>query len=87
MGMAWKLPLKVEPDGGVSDYVYKLLLSAFETYIRIKQMNAKVICNTTNLLFKRVNIFMNNMSNITKLFQHLLQESEIDFKVTVCNPI
>ncbi len=69
MAMARQLPLKMGPDGGVSDNGFKLL-----------ELTSK--CQS-NLQKKQV---MNNTSITRRLFEQLLQELEINFKATVCNP-
>ncbi len=86
-GMDGQSPLKMDPDGGVPHNVFKILLTAFETFIQIKQINGETNCNTQNLLSQCVNKTMNNISNTSRLLQRLLSKSVIDFKVTVSDPI
>ncbi len=64
-GMVGEYPLKMGPDGGIQNEVFKLLLTAFETFVRMKQIKRETNLNTTNLLSKRVNKTMNNLSNMT----------------------
>ncbi len=70
------------PDRGVHNDMFKLLLTAFETLVRIKQINGERNLNTTNLLSQCVNNTMNN-SNFAKAFSHII----IELEVTVSDPV
>ena len=86
-GMAGQSLLKMGPDGGVPCNVFKLLLTAFETFVQIKQINGETNCNTMNLLFQHIKKAMKNISTTSCLLQRLLSKSAIDFKATVSDPI
>ncbi len=49
-GMVGQSPLKMGPDGGIQNDVFKLLLTAFETFVEINQINGETKFNTINLL-------------------------------------
>lgn len=75
-GIAGKSLLKMGPDGDVPDDVFKLLLTSFKTFERMKQINGEMNCNTTNLLSQHMKKTINNMSNKTYLLQRLLRQSK-----------
>ncbi len=86
-GMIGVSPLKMGPDGGVPDNHFKLLLTAFETYIRISQINGETFNNTANKLTTRVNATMNHITKGPRLFHRLMRESAINFRATISNPV
>ncbi len=80
-------PLKMGLDGGIHKDVFKLLLTAFKTFVKMKQINGETKFNTTNLLSQQVNKMMNNLSNTTQISKRLLHASLIDFIETVSDPV
>ncbi len=40
-GMVGQSPLKMQPGGGIQKDVFKLQLTVFETFVRIKKINAE----------------------------------------------
>ncbi len=84
--MAGASPLKCGPDGGISAKDFKVLVTAYETYVRIKQVNAEVHGNNHTLLSKQVNNTKCNGSKLTCLLKRLQKASTIHFQAGVANP-
>ncbi len=72
-------PMKRSPDGGVSRDDFKILLTAYESYVRIKQIHAESYGNNQKLLARHVNNAMDNGSNTDGLFHRLQKECTTDF--------
>ncbi len=85
VGDSWagKFPLKMRPDGGVLNNLFKILLTAFETFVRIIKLNGNKGENTAKFLSYWMNQAMNNISSSQQIFQLLMNETNIDFKATI----
>ncbi len=73
--MAGASPLRCSPDGGISAEDFKILLTAYESYLRIKQINAEVHDNNHTLLSKWVNNTMCNCGKLACLLKWLQKAS------------
>ncbi len=79
---AGKAPRK-GPDGGIPHNIFKILLQAYGSYVRIKQINAETTENTQTLLSKRVNSAMNQGETNDCLLQHIQRHCTVDFTAGV----
>ena len=71
------------PDGGISPDIFKILVQAYESYVRIKQINAETAENSRNLLSKRVNNAMNTGKTNDCLFQRIQRHCTAQFTASV----
>ncbi len=60
--------LKMGPDGGIPNNVFKIIVSAFETSVRLNQLNRNTTKNTVNLMSSIRNQAMNNISSSRRIF-------------------
>ncbi len=67
-GMAGNSPKKKGPDGGIAPDFFKVLVQAYESFVRIKQINGESAGNTRIQLMKRMNQAMLTGSSTDRLF-------------------
>ena len=71
--IAGNSPLKRGPNGNIPAWVYSSLCMAFETFVRIQQINATGHENTRKILSLKLNILVGN-----KLYYRVLKDTAID---------
>ncbi len=85
--IAGESPKRRGPDGEIDDNVFKLLIKAYKSYVRIEQINSETADNKHKLLSKCVNNTMKSDSNSDCLLQRLQRNSTIDFAAKVSHPM
>jgi hypothetical protein len=80
-------PMKTGPQPLVRDDIFKLLLVAYESYVRIMQLNCEPRGLNRASLTKRVNAVLNKEISSGFYFNKLLAESSVDFKASVHAPV
>ena len=64
-------PYRKGPDGGVHAEVYKVLCEAFNSFVRINQVNGQAV--TRNILIPKVNVATAFGSETVRTTKNLLQ--------------
>ncbi len=71
------------PNGGISPDIFKILVQAYKSYVRIKQINAETAGNTQTHLTKRVNNAMKTGKTNDCLLQWIQRHCNVDFTASV----
>jgi hypothetical protein len=86
-GMIGMSPVKKGKSFCIPPDVFQMLLIAYESFIRINQLNSTTSkCNRSSLT-KLVNVVTNKMFSSHFLFNKLLSESTVDFQAAVISPV
>ena len=80
-------PVKKGPTRTLPDDAFQLLLIAYESYIRINQLNSTTSTCGRKSLTRIINTVTNNLYCIHFLFNKLLAESTVDFSAAVVLPV
>lgn len=82
-------PIRRGPQGNINPLVYKNLCMAFESYLRINQINARIGKNSRPKLAIQVNkaagIVSNGNKQSAKLLDRILRDTAIDLNASKCN--
>ncbi|KAL7532024.1 hypothetical protein ACHAWF_009676 [Thalassiosira exigua] len=80
-GLAGASPLKSGEQGDVPQFVFNTLAKAFESFMRIQQLNARGgVENSRRKMMMRVNAVVGKEDSVSfSLFNRLLKETAVDF--------
>ena len=85
LGIAGNSPLKRGPNGNIPAWAYSSLCTAFESFVRIQQINAGGHENTRKILSRKLNILVGNESKNNKLYYRVLKDTAIDMNTAKHN--
>ena len=76
-GSVGELPIRQGNPGGIEESTFLIMCNAFESYVRICQVNGKA--NERKVLFAKIKSVMEKKTSITQhLLDHVLRECAFD---------